>query len=84
MDWVFCFQEEFLADARGVYHTSESSKNLTGAEARRQLDVFVKPKGENIPKAVYNWKDVEVIGELRDSDKDWRAKLLQLDRYERD
>jgi hypothetical protein len=53
LEWLFRFQEEFLTDAQGVYYTSESSKDLTGAEARRQLDVFVKPSGENISKTVH-------------------------------
>jgi Fungal protein kinase len=82
IEWLFRFQEEFLVDARGSYCTS--SKDLTGAEARRQLDVFVKPAGENTSMMVHDWKDVEVIGELRESDKDWKAKLLQLSRYMRD
>jgi hypothetical protein len=84
LEWLFRFQEEFLTDSRGVYYTSESSKDLTGAEARRQLDVFVKSNDKNILKTKHDWKDVEVIGELRESDKDWKAKLLQLGRYMRD
>ena len=84
LEWLFRFQEEFLADSRGVYYTSESSNNLTGAEARRQLDVFVKPNGKNISKTVHDWKDVEVIGELSESHKEWKVKLLQLGRYMRD
>ena len=84
LKWLFRFQEEFLVDSRGVYYTSESSNDLTGAEARRQLDVFVKPNGKNISKIVHDWKDVEVIGELRESDKEWKVKLLQLSRYIRD
>ena len=84
LEWWFAFQKEFLADARGVYYTSESSKDLTGAEARRQLDVFVKPSGKNISNTVHDWKDVEVIGELRESDREWKVKLLQLGRYMRD
>ena len=84
LEWLFRFQKEFLSDARSVYYTSESSKDLTGAEARRQLDIFVKRNGENISKTVHDWKDVEVIGELRESNNDWKAKLLQLGRYMRD
>ncbi|MCJ1425542.1 hypothetical protein MMC29_003442 [Sticta canariensis] len=84
LEWLFRFQEEFLADSRGVYYTSESSKDLTGAEARHQLDVFVKPNDKNISNTIHDWKDVEVIGELRESDKEWKVKLLQLGRYMRD
>lgn len=84
LEWLFRFQEEFLADSRGVYYTSESSNDLTGAEARRQLDVFIKPNRQKISKTVHDWRDVEVIGELRESDKEWKVKLLQLSRYMRD
>ena len=70
LEWLFRFQEEFLAGAQGVCYMSESSKDLTGAEARRQLDVFVKPNAEKNLKTIHDWKDVEVIGELRESDKD--------------
>ena len=74
IEWVFCCQEELLVDAEGNY--CMSSKDLTDAEARRQLNVFIKPTGENISKTVHNWKDIEVIGKLRKFDKDWKAKLL--------
>ncbi|MCJ1242411.1 hypothetical protein MMC14_010419 [Varicellaria rhodocarpa] len=79
--WLSRFQDEFLSDARGIYYTSKSSSELTGAEARRQLDVFVKPSGVD---AKHDWKDVQVIGELRASNSDWKTKLLQLGRYMRD
>ena len=83
-EWLFRFQKEFLVDFQGVYYTNENSNDLTGAEVRRQLDVFVKPNGKNISKTVHDWKDVEVIGELREFDKEWKVKLLQLSRYMRD
>ncbi|KAL9125176.1 MAG: hypothetical protein Q9217_005580 [Psora testacea] len=84
LEWLFRFQEEFLSDARGVYYTSESSKDLTGAEARRQLDIFIKRKS-NASGTVHNWKDVQVIGEHQKSNsKDFKSLLLQLGRYMRD
>lgn len=84
LEWLFRFQKEFLAGSQGVYYTSESGNDLIGAEARRQLDVFVKPNGKNISKTVHYWKDFAVIGELRESDKEWKVKLLQLGTYMRD
>ncbi|KAI9696613.1 MAG: hypothetical protein M1836_005632 [Candelina mexicana] len=75
LEWLFCFQEEFLSDARGIYYTSESSKDLTDAEARRQLDIFIKRKS-NISETAHNWKDVQVV--------DFKPLLLQLGRYMRD
>ena len=84
LEWLFRFQEEFLSDARGVYYTSESSKDLTGAEARRQLDIFIKRKS-NVSGTAHNWKDVQVLGEHKTSNsKDFKPLLLQLGRYMRD
>ncbi|KAI9797634.1 MAG: hypothetical protein M1825_005732 [Sarcosagium campestre] len=84
LKWLFRFQEEFLSDARGVYYTSESSGDLTGAEARRQLDIFVKRKSDE-SAAQHDWKDVRVIGEHQKSNsKDFKSLLLQLGRYVRD
>ncbi|SLM41353.1 1 protein kinase [Lasallia pustulata] len=84
LEWLFRFQEEFLSDARGVYYTSESSKDLTGAEARRQLDIFIKRKS-NVSRTAHNWKDVQVIGEHKTSNsEDFKPLLLQLGRNIRD
>ena len=84
LEWFFGLQSEFLSDAKGFYCTSESSKDLTGAEARRQLDLFIKPQDVKKANAVHNWKDVNVIGELRASNHEWKKKFLQLGRYMRD
>jgi hypothetical protein len=83
-DWLSRFQDKFLSDARGIYYTSKSGSELTGTEARRQLDVFVKPSDVDRSSAKHDWKDVRVIGELRASNSDWKTKLLQLSRYVRD
>ncbi|KAL8673853.1 MAG: hypothetical protein Q9168_001718 [Polycauliona sp. 1 TL-2023] len=55
--------------------------------AKRQIDLFVKPNNEKLSKVVHDWKDVEVIGELTETDKTkniTKAKLLQIARYVRD
>lgn len=84
LEWFFRFQEDFLSDARGVYYTTESSKDLTSAEARRQLDIFIKRKS-NASGTAHSWKDVQVIGEHKTSNsKDFKPLLLQLCRYMRD
>lgn len=83
-EWLSRFQEEFLSDARGTYYTSTSSSDLTGAEPLRQLDFFIKPSCGDSSRAKHDWKDVQVIGELRVSNNDWKRKLLQLGRYMRD
>ena len=82
-EWWFHFQDEFLSNERGVYYTS-NTKDLTGSEARRQIDLFVKSNNEKLSKVVHDWKDVEVIGELKESNKDKKATLLQIARYVRD
>ena len=81
--WWFDFQDEFLSSERGIYYTS-TTKDLTGCEAKRQVDLFVKPSNEKLSKVFHNWKDVEVIGELKESNKDKKATLLQIGRYVRD
>ena len=84
--WWFDFQDKFLSSERGVYYTS-TTKDLTGCEAKRQIDLFVKPSNEKLSKVVHGWKDVEVIGELTETDKTkniTKAKLLQIARYVRD
>ncbi len=82
-EWWFHFQDEFLSNERCVYYTS-NTKDLTGSEAKRQIDLFVKPNNEKLSKVVHDWKDVEVIGELKESNKDKKATLLQIARYVRD
>lgn len=81
--WWFNFQDEFLSNERGVYYTS-NTEDLTGAEAKRQIDLFVKPNNKKLSKIVHDWKDVEVIGELKESNKHKKATLLQIARYVRD
>ena len=83
--WWFDFQDEFLSSERSVYYTS-TSRDLTGGEAKRQIDLFVKPSNEKLSKEVHNWKDVEVVGELTETDTKniTKAKLLQIARYVRD
>ena len=82
-EWLFHFQDEFLSDAQGAYYTSRSTKDLTGAEAGRQLDLFIKRKSDKV-ETTHKWKDVRVIGEHRQSKDDFKTLLLQLGRYMRD
>lgn len=82
-DWLSRFQDKYLSDSRSVFYTTESTSDLTGGEALRQLDVFIKRRGiENNGK--HNWKDVRVVGELKQSKWDLKPLLLQLARYMRD
>ncbi|KAM4061752.1 kinase [Hirsutella rhossiliensis] len=55
-----------------------------GAEAQRQIDLFVKRTNGQPPDAAHDWRDVEVIGELKASNNNKKATLLQIGRYVRD
>jgi len=82
-DWLSRFQNKHLSDSCGILYTTESTSDLTGGEAQRQLDLFVKRRG--IEKSgKHDWKDVGVIGELKQSKWLLKKILLQLARYMRD
>ncbi|KAH7038964.1 FunK1 protein kinase [Macrophomina phaseolina] len=66
LDWWFRFQDEFLSEERRRYYSTTNPKDLIGAEAQRQIDLF---------------RDVEVIGELKASNNNKKATLLQIGRY---
>ncbi|KAL9596264.1 MAG: hypothetical protein Q9179_004676 [Wetmoreana sp. 5 TL-2023] len=53
-------RDEHLSDSRGILYTTESTSDLTGDEAQRQLDLFVKRRGTGT-SGKYDWKDVRVI-----------------------
>ena len=82
-EWLFHFQDEFLSDARGVYYTTKKTSELTGAEAPRQLDLFVKRRSETA-STMHDWKDVHIIGEHKQTKDHLKPLLLQLSRYMRD
>ena len=81
-EWLDHFQKEFLSDARGIYCETKCAADLSGGEARRQLDIFIKRR-DAIGK-VHDWKDVQVIGEHKQSRNDFKGLLLQLSEYMRD
>ncbi|MCJ1251832.1 hypothetical protein MMC30_009070 [Trapelia coarctata] len=82
-EWLRSFQDKFLSGTQDIYYTTRSTKDLTGAEARRQLDLFIKRKS-NAAGPIHDWKDVRVIGEHKQSEEDLKPLLLQLGRYMRD
>ncbi len=81
--WLSRFQDKHLSDSRGILYTTESTSDLTGGEAQRQLDVFIKRRGMETG-GKHDWKDVRVIGELKRSEWNLKKILLQLARYMRD
>ena len=82
-EWLSLFQDKHLSDSHGVLYTTESTSDLTGGEAQRQLDLFVKRRGIETG-GKHDWKDVRVIGELKRSKWPLKKILLQLARYMRD
>ena len=83
LTWLFQFQKEHLSDAPGVYYTTQNTTHLAGAEAQRQLDLFVKGRS-NACGETHDWNEVLVIGEHKQSTNDLKPMLLQLSRYMRD
>ena len=84
LDWWFKFQEEFLSKEQGLYYTTTSPKDLVSAESQRQIDLFVKRSGVQTLNSAHDWKDVRVIGELKESNRDKKGTLLQISQYVRD
>lgn len=82
-NWLSDFQKEFLTHTRSAYYTSEKCSDFTGAEAKRQVDFFVKQKSDAVI-TTHDWKDMHVIGEHKQSRSDFKPLFLQLSRYIRD
>lgn len=82
-DWLSRIQDEYLTEAHGIYYTTSTTTELFGAEARRQLDLFIKRRTDTVDTS-HDWKDVRVIGEHQVSQKEWKKKFLQIGRYVRD
>lgn len=82
-NWLSSLQDEHLSDSPGVFYTTKSTSDLTGGEARRQLDVFTKRRGIG-NEGKHDWKDVRVVGEFKQSDKKFKPLLSQFARYIRD
>ncbi|KAH0492117.1 hypothetical protein TgHK011_007084 [Trichoderma gracile] len=72
--WWLNLQRELLANERTAFFRS-SGNNRVGTEAQRQLDLFVKLKGDDLN---HDWKHVLVVGELKESDKNSKALWLQI------
>ncbi|KAN0071182.1 hypothetical protein V8E54_010613 [Elaphomyces granulatus] len=84
LDWWFRFQDDFLSEERRRYYSTTKPKELVGAEAQRQIDLFIRRNNGQPPHAAHDWRDVEVIGELKQSNDGKKGTLLQIGRYVRD
>ncbi|KAK2803987.1 hypothetical protein FQN50_006793 [Emmonsiellopsis sp. PD_5] len=85
LNWWFQFQDDFLSDTRAVYFTTAKS-DLTGSDADQQVDLLLRARGTVDTGGKHNWKDIWVVGELKQSESEIRTKgtLLQMARYVRE
>ena len=81
LKWWFYFQKKSLSDEQCVYSTTTRKKDLIGFEADCQVDLLVKCRGENISEKVHNWKNVQVVDELKSSNYHKKETLLQIGWY---
>ncbi|KKZ61580.1 hypothetical protein EMCG_00563 [[Emmonsia] crescens] len=84
LDWWFRSQDAFLTETRGIYFSTEGKKSLKDSEAERQVDVLMKARVGDDPVSRHSWKDVRVVGELKQSNYNKKATILQMGRYVRD
>ncbi|OJD12146.1 hypothetical protein AJ78_07217 [Emergomyces pasteurianus Ep9510] len=84
LDWLFRFRDTFLPETRGVYLSTKDKNELKDSEAERQVDVLMKARGgeESVPP--HSWKDIRVVGELKQSNYNKTGTILQMERYVRD
>ena len=77
LEWFWTFQTRFLQGTRGTYHTSHSAP-LNGSDWKRQPDLFMAPSRTIKRDGKYNWADVWVIGELKQSEnlKEFKKELI--------
>ncbi|UKZ59238.1 uncharacterized protein TrAtP1_000556 [Trichoderma atroviride] len=85
LDWLFSLQDDLLSEEQRYYCATKSTKELTGGEACRQIDLVVRRKNRKPSEAEDIRKDIAVIGELKASNHDGVKKpLIQLAVYARD
>lgn len=66
LEWVWRFQSRFPLKRRRMYYTP-FNKSLDDSDCNRQPDLFLAPSGTIKSDGRYNWRDVRVIGELKES-----------------
>ncbi|OAA36457.1 serine/threonine-protein kinase Sgk2 [Metarhizium rileyi] len=74
--WLLNLQQELLPTERAAYFRSTGC-NKVEAEAPRQLDLLVKMKRE-AADAAHDWKNVLVVGELKQSNQKDKSLWLQV------
>ncbi|EEH46959.1 uncharacterized protein PADG_03057 [Paracoccidioides brasiliensis Pb18] len=83
LTWWFQLQKCLLSESRSIYSTTVSKANLTGSKTEWQLDLLLKARSTSLSQDKHDWRDILVIGELKKSEKEIRAKdtLLQISCY---
>ncbi|KAH0538362.1 hypothetical protein FGG08_005057 [Glutinoglossum americanum] len=66
LEWFWRFQLTFLSGGHSAYYTSYR-QSLSGSDCGRQPDLFAVPSGTIKCNGRYNWVDVRVIRELKES-----------------
>ena len=66
LEWFWEFARTFPSKTRNQYYTS-FNKPLYGSGCNRQPDIFLAPKNAYMFRSRYYWRDVRVIGELKES-----------------
>lgn len=66
-DWFWGFQSGFLCRGRSMFYASPDHP-LAGSDCKRKPDLFLAPTNVSKHGGKYNWADVRVIGELKQSE----------------
>ncbi|KPM39086.1 hypothetical protein AK830_g7476 [Neonectria ditissima] len=75
-DFWLDIQQQYLTKVRSAFFRS-TAKEQVGTESRRQLDLFSKKRGNKEP-VKHEWKDVLVVGELKQSCQKSKGLWLQM------
>jgi hypothetical protein len=67
LDWFWRFQQRFLQGGRSTYYASPDLP-LTGSDCKRKPDLFLAPSQTPKHGRTYHWRDVRVLGELKQSE----------------
>ncbi|OJD25348.1 hypothetical protein ACJ73_03285 [Blastomyces percursus] len=84
--WWFRLQEDLLSESRGTYYTTANKADLTCSKAERQVDLLLRARGASRSQNMHDWRDILVVGELKQSKEEIRTKgtLLQMSSYVRE
>ncbi|KAF1997507.1 hypothetical protein P154DRAFT_524707 [Amniculicola lignicola CBS 123094] len=67
LEWFRQFQTNFLCGGRGMFYESPDLP-LAGSDCKRKPDLFLAPLSASKHNDKYDWADIRVIGELKQSE----------------